>query len=336
MVKARAAVMTGIGGPDVLEIREITLRWPARDCDVLVRVEAAGVNPADGFFRALGTYVEADEPVVLGSDGAGVVAEVGPGVARVRPGDRVCFCNGGIGGVPGTYCEYAVVPEDLLISVPEDVDILAAAAFPLVTITAWEAMVERAGLGPGENVLVHGGAGGTGQMAIQVARLRGAQVAATVSNTDKADIVSRLGAARPILYRSEDFVGAAMEFTAGRGLDVALDNVGPECMAATYSAMAPYGRIVTLMGTVADDEDLNAYNRNLTIHNVMMLTPMWFGLESHQVRQAEIVRNLIGNLCDGSIAVDVNAVFGLDEVVAAHRLLDAGGLTGKIVLDVSR
>jgi NADPH2:quinone reductase len=327
--------MTSVGGPEVLKVQDIELPWPGRDDAVLVRMKAAGLNPADTFFRSLGTYVQGADPIVLGHDGAGIVEAVGPAVAEFKVGDRVCFCNGGIGGEPGTYSELAVVPQALLAPIPDEVDFHSAAAFPLVAITAWEALVERAALKDGEFVLVHGGAGGTGQMAIQIARLRGARVAATVSSQAKAQIVRDLGAERPILYQAEDFVAATGEWTSGHGLDVALDNVGSETMVRTFSAMAPYGRVITLMGTPADDADLNAYNRNLTIHNVMMLTPMWFGLDDHKARQARIVQQLIGHLASGEITMSIERTYPLSQVAAAHQQLEAGGMSGKIVLDIS-
>lgn len=335
MTRMRAAVMTAVGGPEVLQVKEIEVPWPADEHAVLVRLSAAGLNPADTFFRALGTYVEATGPIVLGHDGAGTVEAVGSAVTAFEPGDRVCFCNGGIGGEPGTYAEFAVVPEERLVRVPDSVDLRAAAAFPLVAITAWEALVERAGLVAGEFVLVHGGAGGTGQMAIQLARVKGARIAATVSSDAKSDIVVTLGAELPIHYRSEDFVTAALDWTGGTGLQVSLDNVGPDVMARTFSAMAPYGRVVTLMGTPADDADLNAYNKNLSIHNVMMLTPMWFGLGTHLRRQAGIVREMISYLARGEFQVRIEESYPLAEAAAAHERLEAGGMSGKIVLDIA-
>ncbi len=335
MTRARAIVMTAVGGPEVLEQRDIELAWPGSGHDVLVKLHAAGINPADTFFRALGTYVEGPGPIVLGHDGAGVVEAVGDKVSSVKPGDRVCFCNGGIGGTPGTYCEAAVVPASQLVHIPDDVDFRTAAAFPLVAITAWEALCERAGLSRDETALIHGGAGGTGQMAIQIARLQGARIAATVSSDAKAELVTDLGAERAIVYTREDFAEAVTEWTQAGGVDVALDNVGPEVMQKTFAAMAPYGRIVTLMGTPDDDTDLNAYNRNLTIHNVMMLTPMWFGLEGHLKRQAGIVRQLIPHLAGGEIKTSIAACYPLAKAADAHRHLEAGSMSGKIVLDIA-
>jgi NADPH:quinone reductase len=326
----QAVVMTAMGGPEVLEIRHVALQWPRGGSDVLVRLKAASVNPADIYFRAHGPYVKSGTPCVLGHDGAGLVEEVGRDVTRFRPGDRVCFCNGGIGGDPGTYAEFAIVPECQLVLVPTNVDWVPAAALPLVTITAWEALYERAGVMQGEYVLIHAGAGGTGHVAVQLAALKGARVGATVSSETKAAFVRKLGVDRPILYRQEDFVDAALAWSGG--LAVALDNVGADTLQRTYRAMAPYGRVVTLMGTPGDDAAGSAYNKNLTLHNVMMLTPMWLGLTDHLRRQAEIVEGAMAFLGSGELQLRIDSTFSLAEAAAAHRRLEAGGMMGKVVL----
>jgi NADPH2:quinone reductase len=333
--KSKAVLCTGIGGPDVLEQGEAMLPWPGGDGDVLVRLKAAALNPADGFFRALGPYVESSGPYVLGHDGAGVVEETGAGVKRFRPGDRVCFCNGGIGGHPGTYAEFAVVPESQLVAIPDGIGFHAAAAVPLVSITGCEALYERADLQSGEYALIHAGAGGTGHMAVQLARLRGARVATTVSSDEKADFARSLGAERPILYRDSDFVEEARNWTDGRGLDVALDNVGPDEMQRTFRAMAPYGRVVTLIGTPADDPDETAYVQNLTIHNVMMLTPMILGLQDRLDAQAHIVEQAMALLSEGELRIHISETFDLADMRAAHARLDAGGTMGKIVIRIA-
>lgn len=333
---SKAVIMRETGAPDVLELRDFELAWPGKDDEVLVRIEAAGVNPADTFFRALGTYLGEGPGTVLGHDGAGVVEAVGSHVTSVRVGDRVCFCNGGVGGDPGTYAQHAVVPEWLLARVPDAIDIDTAAALPLVFITAWEALVERTRVRQDETVLIHGGAGGTGQIAIQVARELGARVATTVSSEEKSELVSELGAELAIDYRREDFVAAVRAWTEDAGVDVAFDNAGPEVFIQTLTAMAPYGRIVTLMGTPGDTENETAYNGNLTIHNVMMLTPMWLGLEAERRRQGEIVRQAMQWLEQGRLRVNLAATFPLEEAAQAHALLEKGGMSGKIVLRVER
>lgn len=329
-MRIKAVAAAARGGPNVLSLGDVDLAWPRHADDVLVRLAAAGLNPADGFFRQLGGYIDGPQPLVLGHDGAGTVEAVGDGVPDFAPGERVCFCNGGIGGDLGTYAEFAVVPAVQLAKLPGSVDFTTAAALPLVAITAWESLYQRAGLAAGERALIHAGAGGTGHIAVQLAKLAGAHVAATVSSDEKAAFVARLGADQAIDYRALDFVEAC-----GGGIDVALDNVGAETLKRTYRAMAPYGRIVTLMGSPGDDDDLTAYNMNLAIINEMMLTPMWKGLRGRLAAQAGLVREALTLVQSGRLTVHVSQVFELNDIQAAHASLDRGGTMGKIVLRIA-
>lgn len=330
-MKTKAVVVTELGGPEKLQMQDIELAWPGGPEDVLVELNAAALNPADTFFRQLGGYLD-EGPFVLGHDGMGVVAAVGGAVTGLAPGDRVCFCNGGIGGTPGTYAEAAVVPCWQLAKVPDTIDDLTAAALPLVAITGWEALYDRAALREGEHVLIHAGAGGTGHVAIQLAALRGARVATTVSSTAKAELARDLGAELVINYRDEDFVTAARGWSGG--LDVALDNVGEEAMRATYAAMAPFGRVVTLMGVAPDDADMTAYNMNLTLHNVMMLTPMWQGLTDRLKTQAEIVREALSMVAAGKLQIRHAQTFALEQASEAHAYLESGAAIGKVTLKI--
>ncbi len=333
-MRTHAIVARSLGGPEVLETAEIDLAWPGRPGDVLVRLKAASLNPADVWFRSLGPYVKSAGPLVLGHDGAGVVEAAGQGVTRVKPGDRVAFCFGGIGADPGTYAEHAVVPADYLAILPDGVSFETAAAIPLVAITAVEALRERAAVTSGETLLVHGGAGGTGHMAIQIGRLAGARVATTVSTAAKADLAQSLGAERAIDYRDVDFVSEARAWTGGKGLDAAFDNQGGETLQKTFKAMALYGRISTLIGMPGDDAETTAYNMNLTLHNVMMLTPMWLGLTDRLVAQRQIVERALADTAAGRLRVHIQDTFALAEAATAHRKLEAGGTTGKIVLSI--
>jgi NADPH2:quinone reductase len=329
-MKMKAVVATAQGGPEVLRLMEVDLPWPQGPADVLVELKAAALNPADIFFRQLGGYVSGPQPFVLGHDGMGIVKAVGAAVSRVKPGDRVCFCNGGIGGTMGTYAEAAVVPEWQLARVPDAVDDVTAAALPLVSITCWESLYERADVKAGEHVLIHGGAGGTGHVAIQLAALRGARVAATVSSRQKQEIVEGLGAEKAINYREGDFAERALHWSGG--LNVAFDNAGAEAMTKTYRAMAPYGRVVTLMGTAPDDAGLNAYNLNLTIHNVMMLTPMWKGLTERLKAQAAIVAEALMLVAAGKLKLRIAASYPLAQAAEAQGFLESGKAIGKVVL----
>lgn len=331
-MKIGAVVTTALGGPEVLKLQQVELPWPGGPSDVLVELRAAALNPADVFFRQLGGYLSGDDPFVLGHDGMGIVREVGSGVTLVRPGDRVCFCNGGIGGTMGTYAEAAVVPEWQLARVPDGVDDATAAALPLVAITCWESLYERADVRKDEFVLIHGGAGGTGHVAVQLAALKGARVAATVSSAAKADVVRGLGADLAINYRDTDFADAALLWSGG--LQVGFDNAGAEVMQKTYRAMAPYGRVVTLMGVAPDDADLNAYNLNLTLHNVMMLTPMWKGLSDRLRQQAQIVSQALQLVAEGRLRIRLAESFALADAAKAHAHLEGGKAVGKVTLRI--
>lgn len=328
-MKVRAIIAAGRGGTDVLREQDIELVWPAGPRDVLVRLRAASINPADIFFREHGGYIATSGEVVLGHDGAGVVVAIGSECVSVKPGDRVCFCYGGIGG-HGTYAEAVVVPEPILAKMPETVSFSKAAASALVSITAIESLRHRAQLRPDETVLVHAGAGGTGHVALQIAKHIGARVATTVSSRDKQEFVAALGADLTISYRDDDFVESAMRWTGGQGLDAAFDNVGGETLRATYRAMRPYGRVVTLIGMPSDDG--TAYNANLSVHNEMMLTPMWLGLADRLLQQAGMLQEALDLMEDGALDIKISAEFPLERVADAHALIEKGGCIGKITL----
>ena len=189
----RAVLMTAVGGPEVLEPTELAEPEIDGEHDVRVRLLAAGVNPVDCKLRARGT-IGGSLPAVLGWDGAGVVESVGPAVSRVRAGDEVYFCDGGFGPTPGTYLELKVIDERYLAPKPKRLSFVEAAAEPLVTITAWEALRERGRVGKDQFVLVQAGAGGVGHMSLQIARIAGARVATTVSQGAKTELASSLGA----------------------------------------------------------------------------------------------------------------------------------------------
>lgn len=329
-MKVRAIVADGLGGPEVLRERDVELPWPAGPRDVLVRLHAASVNPADIFFRQGGGYVTGPGPMILGHDGAGVVEAVGDECTAFRAGDRVCFCYGGIGQY-GTYAEAAVVPEQFLAAVPSELSMQEAAAMPLVSITAVESLRDRAALAAGQRLLVHAGAGGTGHVALQIAKQFGASVATTVSTAEKHDLVCGLGADLAIPYRERDFVAATLEWTGGTGLDAAFDNVGGETLRKTYRAMRPYGQVVTLMG--AEPDDGTAYNANLSLHNEMVLTPMWLGLQDRLASQAKIVRDVLSLMQTGRVRILIGEALHLSRVADAHALIEKGA-TGKIVLSV--
>ena len=331
----KAIQMREPGGPDVLA--PVVLPEPEirAETDVLVRLQAAGVNPVDTKIRARGPLVPETLTAVLGCDGAGVVEAVGEGVTRFRPGDAVWFCHGGLGGPHGNYAEYIVVDERVAQPKPASLDFVQAAAAPLVLITAWEALYERAALHAGQRALIHAGAGGVGHVAIQLARLAGARVATTVSSAEKAGFVHDLGAEYAINYREESLRDGLAEWTEGCGVDVAFDTVGPAVFRDTIPLMAVYGDLVTILDPGPDLDLKEARNRNLRVSLELMLTPQLRGLNDALEHQGEILRRC-GELFDsGKLRIHVAESFLLDQAAEAHRRLEAGGAVGKFVLRMS-
>jgi NADPH2:quinone reductase len=328
----KAIEMRETGGPEVLVATERAMPELETATDLLVRLKAAGVNPVDTKIRTRGVFVPDGLPAVLGCDGAGVVETVGEGVSRFKPGDEVWFCHGGLGGPEGNYAEYALVGEGVAQPKPQGLDFVHAAAGPLVLITAWEALFDRARVAEGKTVLIHAGAGGVGHVAIQLARLAGARVCATVSSPQKAELVHELGAEYAIDYTQEALAEAVMDWTEGRGVDVALDTVGPEVFARTIPAMAHYGDLVTILQPGPDLDWGEARNRNLRIGFELMLTPMLRDLPRARERQGEVLRRCARWIDDGKLRIQVSETFPLASASDAHRRIEEGHTTGKLVL----
>ena len=308
----RAAIFQKFGPPDVLEIRELERPTPL-PTEVLVRVRAIGLNPVDAYIRS-GAFPILKPPAILGWDISGVVEEVVPGVTRFKVGDEVfgmpLFPRAG-----HAYAEYVVSPSRQLAKKPARLDHAQAAALPLAGLTAWQALVEGANVGPGQRVLIHGGGGGVGHLAIQIAKARGAYVITTVS-TAKRGFVSELGADQVIDYKTEDFSKAV------RDVDVVLETVGGDYGTRSVNVLRPGGTLVTV--TERTNAKLAAYTEQAGRKFVgIAVEPDYRDLEQ------------LAALVDaGKLRVHVSERVPLDQVVRAHQLLDAHGITGKIVLTV--
>lgn len=328
----KAVVMTATGGADVLQVQELpapTLRSPH---DVLIRLHAAGVNPVDTKLRSKGTYRPEQATHILGCDGAGVVEAIGSAVTRVQPGDAVWYCYGGIGGPQGNYAQQAVIDENLLAHKPAALDFATAAAGPLVLITAWEALHDRARLQAGQTVLIHAGAGGVGHVAIQLAKAAGCTVITTVSSDAKADLVRALGADHVINYRNGDFVAQVLQLTGGQGVDIAFDTVGGAIIQQTFAAVRPYGDLVSLLQPDASIDWKIARLRNLRFSLELMLSPMYYGWSEALRHHGWILEQCSALADQGRLKIHVAHALPLVQAAAAHRLIEAGGMTGKIVL----
>ncbi|HHH36256.1 MAG TPA: alcohol dehydrogenase [Gammaproteobacteria bacterium] len=330
----KAVLMTAAGGPEVLKLEEVPEPQITHGRQIKVRLRAAGVNPIDTKLRSRGVFYENALPAILGCDGAGEVVAVGDEVSRFQVGDAVWFCHGGLGGAPGNYAEYTVLDESLAAPKPDALSFVEAAAAPLVLITAWEALHDRARLKPGRSVLVHGGGGGVGHVAIQLAALAGAQVCTTVGTEEKAELAEGLGADKAILYPQCDFVEAVRQWSDGRGVDVALDTVGGKVFRRTMSAMAHYGDLVTLLDPGTDVAWKEARNRNLRIGFELMLTPMLEDFPEARRHQVMILEQCGRWFDEGRLRIHIGMTFPLAQAGAAHALLETGHMTGKAVLTI--
>jgi NADPH:quinone reductase len=300
--------------------------------DVRVRLRAAGINPIDYKLRQSGV-ISGSLPAVLGWDGAGVVDAIGSAVERVQPRDEVYFCDGGFGPTPGTYEEVKVVDEQYLARKPGHLSFVEAAAAPLVTITAWEALRDRARVGQGQFVLVQAGAGGVGHMSLQIARLAGARVATTVTAGPKEQLASSLGAEVCIDYRHQDVGEEIKAWTGGAGADVVHDTVGGKTFTACFSLVRPYGDLVSNVESSWEDEAITLMRqRNLRVSFTWMPAPSVFGWPEHRRHQREILEQAAAYFDSGDLRAQVGATFPLEDAAEAHRALEAGQVIGKAVL----
>jgi len=330
----KAVLMTAAGEPEVLQLQEVPEPKIQHDTEIVVRVHAAGVNPIDTKLRQRGTFYPDQMPAILGCDGAGVVESVGSSVQQFRVGDEVYFCAGGLGASgTGNYAEVAVVDERLVAPKPKSLSFSEAAAAPLVLITAWEALYDRGRLEAGQKVLIHAGAGGVGHVAIQLAKLKGAQVCTTVGSQDKARLVRQLGADHPILYKQTDVVKSVLDWTGGEGVDLAFDTVGGKTFYDTVPAVRVYGDLVTILEPDYSQGNLKAArSRNLRISLELMLTPLLQGLVAAQQHQAEILKQCAQWIDEGKLKIHLSETYPLKDAAAAHKAIESGSTTGKIAL----
>ncbi|MFI6761033.1 zinc-dependent alcohol dehydrogenase family protein [Micromonospora sp. NPDC050417] len=325
----RGVLLREFGGPLVLEEIEKPAPGPGQ---VLVRVAASGVNPLDTKIRAgKAAHARSQLPAVLGMDLAGVVAEVGPEVTGFAPGDEVYGLTGGVGDLQGSLAEYVAVDARLIAPKPESLSLREAAVAPLAVVTSWEALVDRAQVSAGQRVLVHGGAGGVGQMAVQIARARGAEVFATGS-TRNLETIARLGAT-PIDYSTtpaEDYVA---EHTDGEGFDVVFDTIGGATLDLSFTAVRTYtGHVVSALGWGTHSLAPLSF-RGASYSGVFTLMPMLTG--QGREHHGEILREAAALADAGGLKPLLDPRrFTLATVADAHALVESGASTGKVVIDV--
>ncbi|HET7431154.1 MAG TPA: NAD(P)H-quinone oxidoreductase [Nocardioides sp.] len=322
----RAVVPSGPGGPEVLEYVEVP-DPEVGDGEVLLDVAATAVNRADLLQRQGHYPPPPGASDILGLECSGTVASLGAGVEGLEVGQEVCALLAG-----GGYATRVAVPAGQVMPLPEGVDVTTAAALPEVAATVWSNVMMVAGLRSGDTFLVHGGAGGIGTFAIQLARTVGARVLATAGSPEKLDLCRSLGADVAIDYREQDFVEVVAEVTDGRGVDVILDNMGASYLARNVSALAVEGRLVVigLQGGTKAELDLNALLRKRAAVVATNLRGRPVGEKTTIC--AAVAEHVWPLVADGTIRPVVGTSLPLADAAEAHRLMESGTGTGKILL----
>ena len=335
----QAMVMTAVGGPEVLQMQSVPRPEISDPHHVLLRVMAAGVNPADLRIRnrmpPITGWDVPPEGIILGLEGAAIVEAVGSAVTRFKEGDAVYYFDGGFVGWPGSYAQFKLIDERYAAKMPTRLSFEQAAALPVVAITAWEALVDRARLTGGDHLLVQGGAGGLGHIAIQIGKLLGAQVAATVSTQAKADLVRDLGADRAILYKDEDVAAAMKDWTGKDGADVIFDTVGDAVLSQSIDLLGTHGRLVTAAYPTSwpTSDIFAAALKNISLS--FEAIGHAFRGHSFRMEQARILETVTRHVDDGDLSVVVDRCYPLAEAAEAQRALEAGEITGRVVLKIA-
>ncbi|QRM54632.1 NAD(P)H-quinone oxidoreductase [Sinorhizobium sp. BG8] len=319
--------LSAFGGPEAMSVGRTTIPQP-RAGEILVRVEAAGVNRPDVLQRKGDYPPPPDASPILGLEVAGEVVEIGEGVTAWNIGDKVCALANG-----GGYAEYCVVPAGQTLPFPKGYDAVKAAALPETFFTVWANVFMMAGLQPGESVLIHGGTSGIGTTAIQLATAFGARVYATAGSDAKCQACLDLGAQRAINYRNEDFAAVIAEETGKKGVDVILDMIGAAYFDRNLQSLARDGRlsiIAFLGGTFVEKVSLAPIMLKRLRVTGSTLRPRT-AAEKRDIRDA-LLTDVWPLLDEGRLAPVIHAVFPLAEAAAAHRMIEHGQHIGKIVL----
>jgi putative PIG3 family NAD(P)H quinone oxidoreductase len=322
----RAVIAPDPGGPEALVVADRPDPVPAAG-EVVIEMTATSVNRADTMQRQ-GLYPPPPGASdVLGLECSGVVAAVGPDVERWSVGDEVCALLAG-----GGYAEKVLVPAGQVMPVPAGIDLVKAGALPEVACTVWSNVFMIAGLRQGESLLVHGGAGGIGTFAIQLAHALGARVLTTAGSPEKLEVCRSLGADVAISYREQDFVAEVKAATDGAGVDVILDNIGASYLSRNVDALATEGRLVVigLQGGSKAELDLNALlrKRGAVIATSLRARPVG----EKATICASVVEHVWPLVSDGSVTTLVHTTLPLEQAAEGHRIMEAGDHTGKIVL----
>ena len=327
----RAMVVNQFGGTEVFELNEVE-KPEVKPGHLLVRVKATSVNTVDAMIRQMGSELPISPvaPAILGMDFAGVVEAVGMGVTEHKVGDEVYGCAGGLADLPGTLAEYMLADSDLVAAKPRNLSMEEAAALPLVGITAYEGL-QRAGVSRGQKVLVHGGSGGVGHVAIQLAKHFGADVYSTGGGSKQLSLIESLGAT-PINYKLESVKEYVDKYTDGEGFELIFDSVGGANMINSFEAAALNAQIASTVALIELDLSI-AHFKGLSVHVVFMLIPMLHKLKRKD--HSEILKSLAKIVEAGELKPILDEVsYSLERVGDAHARLESGQAMGKIVVSI--
>ncbi|MGC1307025.1 MAG: zinc-dependent alcohol dehydrogenase family protein [Phormidesmis sp.] len=329
----KASVIKRFGQPNVFETVELPVPTvPPKH--ILIRVAATSVNPVDTKVRegAVGD-IAPDFPAVLHGDVAGTIAAIGEGVTEFNIDDEVYGCAGGVKGTGGALAEYMIADAALIALKPRSLTMMQAAALPLVSITAWEGLIDRAQVQPGQKVLVYGGTGGVGHIGLQLAKWAGATVYATVSSEEKAAIARELGADVTINYHQTPVEEFVVEHTDGQGFDVVFDTVGDDNLQNAFRAAKLNGTVVSLV-SLSHQDLTHLHVKGLTLHLVFMLLPMLSGI--NRDRHSKILKQVAQLVDEKKLRPLLDAhSFLFTDAAAAHTRAESGKAIGKVVLEQS-
>lgn len=327
----KSQIIQSFGEPSVFQFKEIS-EPELKPGHVLIQVKATSVNPIDTKVRAGAVPAVAPQfPAVLHGDVAGLVTAVGDGVTEFKIGDEVFGCAGGFRETSGgALAEYMLADVDLLALKPKNLTMEEAAALPLVSITAWEALFNRAMIIPEQDILIHGATGGVGHIAIQLAKWGGATVYTTASSQEKLEIAKSLGADVTINYREESVHDYVQKYTNGKGFDVVFDTVGGENLDRSFEAAAVHGTVAAI-ATRSIHDLTPVHSKGLSLHVTFMLLKI-LNKDMHK-HYGEILKKVARVVEEGKLRplLDSN-IFTFDEVSKAHEYMESGNAIGKIVL----
>lgn len=325
----KAMLINAYGDNAVFESAEVE-KPEAKSEHVLVNIAASSVNTVDTMIRKMGKELplSPETPAILGMDFAGTIEAVGDGVSSYSVGDEVYGCAGGLADLPGTLAEYMVADANLIAHKPKNLSMREAAALPLVAITAYEGLT-RAGIKQGQKVLVHGGSGGVGHVALQLAKHFGADVYSTGGGEKQLALIKQLGATA-INYKTETVEQYVSKHTNGAGFDLVFDSVGSANIANSFEAAALNGQIATTVSMCELDLTV-AHFKGLSLHVVFMLIPMLHNFKREQ--HAEILHQLAQIVESGGLKPVLDEEqYSLAQAGQAHARLESGQGMGKVVI----